>query len=309
MPRPSHLVRHCCAATATAVVALAAQAAEQPSSRTYSAEVGVGAEYDSNVSIDELDVSSSESDHAWILDAEFKLEQQLGAAADLTLTYDFSQANYAEFSIVDRQTHLVAADLGADLGKANGGLTLYYINARLDGEAFLEYYRGSPYLSGFLAKKWFARGAYVYSDKRIEQNPGRDAESHAGEFDLYFFRRGLRSYFNVGFKYKDEDAVQARYDHTSSNLKLRYIHRFDLWDDVLKMELSWRYEDRDYSSNTPSIGEKRNDERHRWKIDLEYPFMDKGAFQLYAGYADYASNYPLADYDQHVIGTRLSWRW
>lgn len=308
MPRPTSLVRHCCVASAAAL-ALAAQGAERPSSTAFSAEVGLGAEYDSNVSVDELDVSSSQSDYALILDAELKLEQGLTEKTDLTLTYDFSQANYEEFSAVDRQTHLLGVDLGTDFGEVNGGLTLYYINARLDGEAFLEYYRGSPYLSGFLAKKWFARGAYVYSDKRIDQNPGRDAESHAGEFDLYFFRRGLRSYFNLGFKYKDEDAVQARYDHTSSNLKLRYIHRLDLWDDVLKLEFSWRYEDRDYSSPTPSIGEERQDRRHRWKVDLEYPFFKKGAFQLYAGYADYASNYPLADYDQHVIGTRLSWAW
>lgn len=308
MPRPIDMVRHCCAASATAV-ALSVQAAEEPSGTTFSAEVGVGAEYDSNVSVDELDLASSQSDYALIVDAEFKLEQRLSDATDLTISYDFTQANYDEFSLVDRQTHLLGADIGSSFGKVNGGLTLYYINARLDGDAFLEYYRGSPYLSGFLSKKWFARGAYVYSDKRIEENTGRDATSHAGEFDLYFFRRGLRSYFNIGFKYKDEDAMQARYDHVSSNLKLRYIHRFDLWNDVLKLELSWRYEDRDYSGVTPSIGAKRSDERHRWKIDLEYPVLGSGAVQLYAGYADYQSNYPLADYDQHVVGTRLSWAW
>ena len=78
---------------------------------------------------------------------------------------------------------------------------------------------------------------------------------------------------------------------------------------MLKLELSWRYEDREYTSITPSIGEKRDDKRHRWKVDLEYPFLKKGAFQLYAGYSDYDSNFPRADYDQNVVGTRLSWSW
>ncbi len=308
MTRPLDKVRLCCALLASAA-ALPVSAAEEPSGTEFSAEVGIGAEYDSNVSVDELDVTASESDYALILDAELKLEQQLTDATDVTLTYDFSQANYNEFDIVDRQTHLLGADFVADLGNVNTGLTLYYINARLDGEGFLEYYRGSPYVSGFLAKKWFARGAYVYSDKTIEQNPGRDSDSHAGEFDLYYFNRGLRSYFNLGYKFKDEDATEDRFDYRSNNLKLRYIHRFDVWKEVLKLELSWRYEDRDYTSITPSIGEKRDDKRHRWKVDLEYPFLKKGAFQLYAGYSDYDSNFPRADYDQNVVGTRLSWSW
>lgn len=283
--------------------------AEAPSRTKFSAEVGIGAEYDSNVSVDELDASSNESDYALVFDAELKLDQQLGERTDLSLTYDFSQSNYEEFTELDRQTHLVGADLATKIGDVTTGLSLYYIKALLDGEDFLEYSRGSPYVSGFLAKKWFARGAYVYSDKTIDQREGRDAESHAGELDLYYFRRGLRSYFNLGYKFKDEDAVDDEYDYAANNIKLRYVHRFDVWSDVLKLELSWRYEDRDYSSITPSIGEKRDDERHRFKVDLEYPFLEKGAFQLYAGYSDYASNYPSADYDQHVVGTRVSWRW
>jgi len=308
MAWPSDTVRLSCALLAW-LAAVPALCAGKPSATEFSAEVGIGAEYDSNVSVDELDATSNESDYALTLDAELRLDHQITETTDVSLSYDFSQSNYDQFGQLDRQTHLLGADLGTDLGAVNTGVTLYYINARLDGDGFLEYYRASPYLSGFLAKKWFARGAYVYSDKTIEQNPGRDSLSHAGEFDLYFFRRGLRSYFNLGYKFKDEDAEEARFDYRANNLKLRYIHRFDLWSEVLKLELSWRYEDRDYSSITPSIGEKRDDDRHRWKIDLEYPVLEKGTIQFYGGYADYQSNYPRSDYDQHVIGTRLSWRW
>lgn len=298
----------CALATGVGILPAAAQNGGKTATE-FSAEVGVGLEYDSNVTVDELDASSNQSDYSLVLDAELKMEHQFSETLDMALTYDFSQANYEEFSFVDRQTHLLGLDLGTRFGKVNGGLTLYYINARLDGDGFLEYYRGSPYLSGFLSRRWFARGAYVYSDKTIEQNPFRDAESHAGEMDFYFFRRGLRSYFNLGYKYKGEDATADRYDYSANNFKLRYIHRFELLGEVLKTELSWRYEHRDYSGITPSIGEEREDRRHRWKIDLEYPVLDKGSISLYGGYGDYDSNFPRSDYDQHVIGTRLSYRW
>jgi len=278
-------------------------------STEFSVELGVGAEYDSNVSVDELDASSNEGDYATVVDVELQLDQRFNDTLDMAVTYDFSQSNYDQFSRLDRQTHLLGVDLGADLGAVNSGLSLYYIHARLDGQEFLEYYRASPYLSGFLSKKWFARGAYVFSDKGIEQNPGRDADSHAAEMDFYYFRRGLRSYFNLGFKYKDEDAVEDRFDYSASNVKLRYVHRFKVAGKTLKTGFSWRYEYRDYSSITPSIGEEREDKRHRWNIDIEYPMLENGAIALYTGYADYTSNFPSSDYDQYVVGTRFSYRW
>ncbi|WP_167854704.1 surface lipoprotein assembly modifier [Mangrovimicrobium sediminis] len=307
MQRPVQLVGFACA-LAAGLAAGAARAAGD-SSTSFSAEIGLGAEYDSNVSVDELDASSNQGDYAGTLDAELKLKHEFNPKLDTSLTYNFSETAYEEFDFLDRQTHLLGLDFAGDLGPVTSGLTLHYINARLDGEDFLEYYRASPYASGFLAKKWFLRGAYVYSDKSVEQNPGRDSLGHAGELDVYFFRRGLRSYFNVGYKYKHEDAEADRYDYTSSDVKVRYVHRWDVLQKPLKFELGWRYEYRDYSSVTPSIGEERLDKRQRWKTSLDYPVFTKGNIELYGGYADYDSNYPSADYEQYVVGTRVSYSW
>jgi hypothetical protein len=164
-------------------------------------------------------------------------------------------------------------------------------------------------LSGFISKKFFARGAYVHSDKVIERNNQRDAVSNSGEIDVYFFRRGLRSYFNVGYLYKDEDAQAEEYDYKSGNIKVRYIHRFDIFSKVATLELGYRYEDRDYRSATPSIEEVRSDKRQRWRIDFELPVIEQGAIKFYATYGDYKSNLPRADYDQNIIGTQFVYAW
>jgi hypothetical protein len=299
-----------CALLASAPAHLqAADDRPSPSPTRFSAEVGIGAEYDSNVSVDELDASSSESDYALTMDAKLRLQHQLNPTTDLGFTYDFGQTLYEQFSELDRQTHMLGADVDVDLGKTNAGASFYYINSLLDYDAFLEFYRVSPSLSGFLAKKWFARGAYVYADKTIEDRSERDATSHAGEVDLYFFRRGLRSYFNVGYRYRKEDANAAQYDNRAHSFKLRYVHRFEVMAKVVKMELAWRYEDRDYTSITPAIGEERADERQRWKLDLEVPVLQRGALQFYGGYGAYDSNYEPADYSQTVVGTRFLYRW
>ena len=297
------------AAWISATPAWAAQNPEKLAPAQYSAEVGLGGEYDSNVSVEEVDRSSNQGDYALTMDASLEAKKELSKTAEVAATYDFSQSLYDEFSQVDRQTHILGTDLALDLDALDTGISLYYINSRLDNEKFLELYRVSPSVSGFLARKWFARAAYVYSDKSIENRPGRDANTNSGEVDLYYFHRGLRSYFNLGYRYKDEDADADRLDYTSNSLKLRYIRRFELFSRLAKLELAWRYEDRDYSSVTASIGEDRSDERNRWRADFEIPMIGQSSVQVYYSYADYESNYPQADYTQNLFGIRFLYRW
>ena len=290
-----------------------AAAAEAPASPAtgpeFSANIAVGAEYDSNVSVEEVDQASSQSDYALTTDLGLGVQQQLTGKTELALSYDYSRSDYREFSEVDRQTHVLGADLALDLDKIDSNLTAFYIHSRLDNEKFLELYRISPALSGFISRKWYARGAYVYSDKSIENSPERDAKTHSGEGDLYYFLRGLRSYFNLGYRYRDEDAVEGSLDYQSHGVKLRYIQRFELFSRMTKLELAWRYENRDYSSITQSIGEKRHDQRHRWRADYEIPVWAGGAMQFYYSYADYDSNYEPVDYIQNILGTRFIYRW
>lgn len=275
----------------------------------YVAEVGIGGEYDSNVAVDEVDLSSSQSDYGLTLDAKLGAHSKLSDNTELDLSYDYSQTTYSEFSLVNRKTHILGSGLDFDMGELDSGVSLFYIQSRLDNKKFLEFYRVSPSISGFLAKKWFARGAYVYSDKIIENRSERDAVSNSAEVDLYFFLRGLRRYFNFGYQYKYENANAKEFDYKSGNLKIRYIHRFDLFSKVATLQLALRYEDRSYLSATPDIDKKRDDKRERWRIDLKVPLTEKAAVQFYAGYSDYDSNLARADYTQNILGTRFVYRW
>lgn len=276
----------------------------------FSADIAVGAEYDSNIAVEEVDRSSSETDYALTLSAGLGVQKELSDSTKISLSYDYNQNIYQNFSQVDRQTHIVGGNLNMDLGKADAGLSLFYINSRLDGKPFLELSRVSPSVSGFLSKKLFARGAYVYSDKSIEDRPQRDAISNAAEADLYYFRRGLRSYLNIGYRFRDEDANSDALDYSSHSLKLRYIQRVEVFAKLAKLELAWRYEDRDYQSDTASINEERADRRHRWRLDFELPILGEGsAIQFYYGYSDYDSNLPQSDYNQAITGTRFVHRW
>lgn len=292
---------------------LAEEVQSKPPATTYSAEIGIGGEYDTNVTIDELDASIRQGDYALTLDGKIGLRKHFTPDTDLRLSYDFSQDMFQEFSRLNRQSHIFGANLGVRMRPVDTGLSLFYVNSRLDGEGFLELYRVSPSLSGFINRKVFVRSAYVFAEKHIENRSERDAQTHSGELDLYYFARGLRSYFNFGYRFKTEDANLERLDYTGHSAKLRYIRRIDLGSKVLKLELAYRYEERDYSGLTPGIGsgegDERRDERHRWLADLEYPLTEKSALQVYAGYSDYKSNFVVSDYEQGIVGTRFLYRW
>lgn len=280
-----------------------------PQSNEFSAQVRVGGVYDTNVSVDELNASTGQSDYAAVLQGQLEYQWAFAQKTKFSLSYDVSQSFYAEFSNLDRQSHILSGDLRRKVGDTDVGISYHYVDARLDGDDFLNIQRTSPYASMFLSKKVFARLAYVYIDKDIIDRSDRDADSSAGELDVYWFRQGLRSYFNFGYRYKDEDANAARFDFKSNSFKLRYVQRFALLGRLAKLEMAWRYEDRDYSSPTPSISEDRGDERNRWDIDLEIPVLESASLVFFYAYNNYNSNLPSADYGQHLAGSEFVYRW
>ena len=275
----------------------------------WSAEAGAGLEYDTNVSVDEVDLSSGQSDHARMLDLQLGVRQAFGEDTRLSVDYSISQSDYREFDRVDRLTQIIGADLSSNLGKGRVAGSAHYIDSRLDGERFLSYTRFSPSYSRFLARQWFVRAAYVYAERRIDGRTERNATTQNGEADLYYFHRGLRSYFNAGYRYRDEDTIAPELDFTAHGLKLRYIRRFNALSRQAKAEFACRYEERDYTSPEPAIDAPRRDDRLRWKVDFEIPVKGRFTWQVYYSYGDFTSNLPRADFTQTIIGTRLQYNW
>ncbi len=272
-------------------------------------ELEAGAEYDSVVSLDELDLSSEESDTALLSEATVGYTQPFGETVELDLSYSYNILDYQDFSEVDQNSHIVSADLKKDLGGADIGLSGFFIHTDLDDESFLELTRAAPYISGFFAKGWFARAGFVYQDKNNKVNFERDATTAIGEIDLYHFPAGKPWFINVGYKYRDEDADAARFDYTGNTYKARYVHRFSLWDKKARFELSYRRLDRDYSSITPSIGEDRSDDRDRAQVQLEMALTPSFDAELYYTYSNWDSNLDSVDFNQYVVGMQFRYRW
>ena len=270
-----------------------------------SGEVSLGYEYDSNVSVDELDRNSSVGDGGVLFAADISVDHDFTDKTSASASYGYSRIDYQDFEFLNRETHMLGGNLSSKWDDVTAGINYFYINARLDGNDFLTYHRVSPSLSGFVSKRWFLRGAYVFGDKTIANRPGRDAQNHGTELDGYYFWRGLRRYINLGYVYRQEDSQAARFKYEAHQVKLRVVQRFEVFSKLSTLELGLRYEDRNYDEATPSIGERRSDERLRTTIEFDVPLTDRINWRVYAGYSDYVSNLPSADYDQSILGTLI----
>lgn len=298
-----------CMASLALFAMMASPATAQSKTKTdkspFSLRVTIGAEYDSNVSVDSIDQTTNIGDNSALFKAKANYKMPLGNDTDLKLGYSFSQSSHETFSNFDIRSQMASANLVHDFGPFKAGLAYRHSNAQLDGEDFLTLKQISPYISGFVAKKVFIRTSYTQTDKSFDNRPVRDAESRMLGADAYFFLRGIRRYWIIGYKRENEDAIGPEFDFDANHFRMKYQQRFVLGGKDLKMALGWRYEGRAYNGMTPSINMIREDNRNRYQAEIEYPLTRSSFVQLELERADYDSNLPSADYNQNLAVVRF----
>ncbi len=268
-------------------------------------EASAGAEYDSNISVIQLDTATAADDIAAVFDATIEVEGDLAPGTTLRAGYDFSQSLHADFTNFDLQTHRASAGFTQEIGKITFDLDYSFVDASLGRKGFLTINRIAPALSGFIGKKLFWRLEYVYTDKNFTNRTARDAKVNAGSLSLYYFLDGTRSYWTLRYRYEDENAVAPEFDFRGHEIRLRYTRRFPVAGQDSRLRLTARYEKRNYRAITPSIGVVRDDDRYRFNAEWRIPLTRHLFFLAEYEFASFVSNLPAADFNQHLVSGRL----
>ncbi len=268
-------------------------------------EASAGAEYDSNISVIQLDTATAAGDIAAVFDATIEVEGDLAPGTTLRAGYDFSQSLHADFTNFDLQTHRASAGFSQDLGKITFDLDYSFVDASLGRKGFLTINRIAPALSGFIGKTLFWRLEYVYTDKNFTNRTARDAKVNAGSISLYYFLDGTRSYWTLRYRYEDENAVAPEFDFRGHEIRLRYTRRFPVAGQDSRLRLTARYEKRNYRAITPSIGVVRDDDRYRFNAEWRIPLTRHLFFLAEYEFASFVSNLPSADFNQHLVSGKL----
>jgi hypothetical protein len=268
--------------------------------------LAAGLHYDDLVTVEELDQVRDVGDGAVVFDLDLDYEKNFSQGTDLRLGYSLSQKSYFEETDFDLQIHNVSFGLKHNFENFDLGIETYHVHARLDNDELLSFQHVSPYFTRFLTRRLYLRGSYFYRDKDFPDNPARDGDVHAADADVYYFLDGTRHYFVAGFRYEDEDTRDPEFDFRGRQFELRYSRRFDLYGDrPVRLRLDYRYEDRDYRSLTPSIGEQRDDLRQRWRARMDFPVRENLTALLSYQYRDHDSNLESADFTDNRFEVQL----
>lgn len=281
-----------------------------------------GYEHDSNVTVDELNSSSDESDQAWVFDAGLESMLKPTEPLNVALGYSLSGRRYRTLDQFDQDIHLLSADISYDFDPITVGTSYHYSHATLGSDPFLDFSRASVYLGSLLGEDVYLLASLQDKSKDFDDSDARDADIRGVSLDSFFFFNQARSHFLIGLDGDREDAEADAYDNDLLRVRVALVHKFTLGGEGNRLRLGWRYEDREYdqvtvtSSNPflsdPLAGElserstSQRADRARileasWRIGLN----DVVSVEPRISWGQYTSNVDSADYDKTVAGVTL----
>ena len=270
-----------------------ADAAEQA---TLNGHLSAGFEHDSNVSVDDLNASSDQSDQAWVFDAGLEGVLKPAQRLNLTLGYSLSGSRYRELDQFDQDIHLLSADLSYDFDPVTIGTSYHYSHSVLGSEPFLDFHRASAYLGSLIDDDVYLLASLQEKRKDYEESEARDSDIRGASLDSF--------------------------DNDVWRLRATLLNRFLLGGEDNRIRLGWRYETRDYDQpavsssgsflDNPFTGdfidtsasrraEKANVFEASWRIGLNGTFSVEPSVShgIYQGTED------STDYSRTIAGVTL----
>lgn len=272
---------------------------------TVSGLLEAGAEYNSNVSVSELESATGEADMAGKVDAGIDANWQASDRMSLDTGYSYSGQRYQDFDAFDLDLHLLYGDISYELDAFSLGSNYYYADANLGGDDFLTLKQYSFYAGKLFAEQWFLRGALNFADKSFDDFAQRDADTEGLSLDAFWFFNQGRSSIVFGYAFDEENARDRAFSYDADTVRVRYTHRFTLAGNNSEVRLGTRLQDRSYQALTPGLGARRDDRQHITDARLEMSLTESLAAAIQLERGDYQSNLASADYTENRASVTL----
>ena len=170
--------------------------AEAKDNLELSAEVEVSYGYESNVSVDDVDLNTNIGDQFIDLrfssDLVFKIQESTEMSAGLTVSDRF----YDTFDEFDGLLSLASLAVSHQKGDWEYGLITRYIDYQLDGSELLARLK-FPSLAWFPSKRTYLYLNYERSRETYSKNSQRNNDRDEVGAAFYYFINGLRQYITI----------------------------------------------------------------------------------------------------------------
>lgn len=261
----------------------------------------VGTEYDSNLSVVELDQYSTQNDWAALLNARLNGRWKASDKLDLKAGYYYLTKTYQDNESFDLAIQQMFADASYNFDVFTLGASYHNADAELAERDFLQLQQTSLYASRLFNNRIFVRAATNYQDKDFSGNAERNARNTGVAGDVFVFFHQGNTFVAVGFSREEEEAAQDQFNYDALSLRASINHKFSALGKASKVQLGMRYHDRDYSAamipaddNQPDS--RRSDTHRVVNIEWEMYLTSKITATSKIERGKYESNFAAADY-------------
>lgn len=285
---------------------------------TWSSSIEAEREYDSSVSLEQIDRVSHESDYANQLKWAAAGQWQANKSLQFDASYNGRHRVYDQFSEFDLDQHHLA--FTSKYTYADVGYSYRYDHARakVDGDSFLKFSQSTLAIDKLFKSRYFIRGAVSSSKNDFSQLSERNANAILVAMDaLVFFYRG-NSHIGFNISVEDETAQANLYDNTTESLSVTYQYKFTQAVLPTTFISSVQYSRKRYDTfavdaagdedellierDSSDVGNAtRVDNRIQLSAGLELALNDWLVLMVKADYSDNASNYSPVDQREHLM--------
>ncbi len=281
----------------TLIASIAASTVIADDKASFSGQLEAGALSDSQLYIDELQQSESSGDNAILYKAGAKLIFTPTSQFKLNLGTGYSDKSYLEQSQFDLSLLQANIDASYKFDWFTLGASHHYIDAKLDGEDFMQLNQTSYYLSRLFASRYFIRANLTDQQKEFADNIERNADNQNYGLDLFVFFNRANTFINLGFNQDKETADSDHLSYAGQGLHAKFGHTFYGLGKKQQLQLGWQQQQRDYDAPYPEQELVRDDDRNSSEVSYQFHFSDAWSMQAKYEVFDYRSNIESAVYD------------
>jgi tetratricopeptide (TPR) repeat protein len=265
---------------------------------------GIGYEYDDELTVSEVDFVSNVSDSAGVFDLSVGYVFPEWRRVEFETGYDFYQSVYSNVGELNLQTHSPHGSASWSSYGFTPTVGYYYTHSTLGGDGFLDLHRGRVSLSRLVDSWWYATLGWDVQGRVFEEQTSRDGVRNALVVENLFFLFERRFTGILNWRLESQNADASEFDFLGNILRMEIRGPLKAWEYEARFEIGYEFLDRNYDHDTPSIGQKREDRQHTFRLGLRAPIVRHLDAVFDYQYIDSDSNLPSQKYDENVVTLR-----
>lgn len=272
---------------------------------SWNASAEAGLVYDSNVSIDEVDIHLSKGDGAIGASASVGALAKWQDGIELSADIAVFDTQYFEYDAFNTNTVMLSSTLAYDLSDFDLGLDYFYVINQLDGEKFLSLSTVQPNIGGFIGRAVYLRVGLGFTDKTFYQSAERRAKKTTLNGNAYYFLRGTDRYLSFSYRYTVENSSDNTFDYTGNHVKLTWHEKKSILGYKAKWKLGLRYGEESYDKAPEPEESAQSDTSYSVFTELKVNMNSRTYWMFSYEYFDNNSNYRDQTFTQHIFDASI----